>query len=63
MPLRLLLLILGLITLAPAAEPAADSPLEARRGFKTAGAGRCGDHSVRDYLARVNAIKRYFALR
>ena len=35
----------------------------ARRGFRTTGAGRCGDHGVRDYLARVNAIKRYFALR
>jgi len=35
----------------------------ARRGFKNTASARCGNHSVRDYLTRVNAIKRYFALR
>ena len=32
----------------------------ARRGFKAAAAPRCGDHDVKTYLARVNAMKRYF---
>ena len=35
----------------------------AKRGFRNTASARCGDHNVRDYLARVNAIKRYFALR
>ena len=33
----------------------------ARRGFKLTPAARCGDHDARAYLARVNAMKRYFA--
>jgi len=32
----------------------------ARRGFLLTAAARCGDHDVRIYLARVNAMKRYF---
>jgi hypothetical protein len=32
----------------------------ARRGFQLTAAARCGDHDVRIYLARVNAMKRYF---
>jgi len=32
----------------------------ARRGFQVAAAARCGDHDVKAYLARVNAMKRYF---
>jgi hypothetical protein len=32
----------------------------ARRGFQPGAAARCGDHDVRIYLARVNAMKRYF---
>jgi hypothetical protein len=35
----------------------------ARRGFRLTAAARCGDHDVRAYLARVNAIKRYFEWR
>ncbi len=35
----------------------------ARRGFQLTAAARCGDHDVRAYLARVNAMKRYFAWR
>ena len=35
----------------------------ARRGFRLAAAARCGDHDVGAYLARVNAMKRYFASR
>ena len=35
----------------------------ARRGFQLAAAARCGDHDVKAYLARVNAMKRYFAWR
>lgn len=33
----------------------------ARRGFRPAPHQRCGDHDVRTYLARVNAMKRQFA--
>ena len=33
----------------------------ARRGFRLTAGQRCGDHDVRDYLARVNAMKRLFA--
>jgi hypothetical protein len=33
----------------------------ARRGFQLTAAARCGDHDARVYLARVNAMKRYFA--
>jgi hypothetical protein len=33
----------------------------ARRGFQPGAAARCGDHDVRIYLARVNAMKRTFA--
>ena len=33
----------------------------ARRGFKLTPGQRCGDHDVRGYLARVNAMKRLFA--
>lgn len=32
----------------------------ARRGFRLAAGQRCGDHDVRGYLARVNAMKRQF---
>lgn len=35
----------------------------ARRGFQLTAAPRCGDHDARIYLARVNAMKRYFAWR
>ena len=35
----------------------------ARRGFKLTAAARCGDHDARAYLARVNAMKRYFAFK
>lgn len=35
----------------------------ARRGFQLTAAARCGDHDARIYLARVNAMKRYFAWR
>jgi hypothetical protein len=33
----------------------------ARRGFRLTAGQRCGDHDVRVYLARVNAMKRVFA--
>ncbi|HET9700060.1 MAG TPA: transglycosylase SLT domain-containing protein [Burkholderiales bacterium] len=33
----------------------------ARRGFRLTPGQRCGDHDVRGYLARVNAMKRQFA--
>lgn len=33
----------------------------ARRGFRVIARQRCGDHDVRSYLARVNAMKRVFA--
>jgi len=33
----------------------------ARRSFQLTPAARCGDHDVRTYLARVNAMKQYFA--
>jgi hypothetical protein len=33
----------------------------ARRGFQLTANARCGDHDARAYLARVNAMKRYFA--
>ena len=33
----------------------------AKRGFHLTAGQRCGDHDVRDYLARVNAMKREFA--
>jgi hypothetical protein len=32
----------------------------ARRGFQLAADTRCGDHDVRNYLVRVNAMKRHF---
>jgi len=32
----------------------------ARRGFQLTAAARCGDHDGRTYLAKVNALKRYF---
>ena len=34
----------------------------ARRGFRLTVHQRCGDHDVRGYLAKVNAMKRQFAL-
>jgi hypothetical protein len=33
----------------------------ARRGFRLSDGQRCGDHDVRGYLARINAMKREFA--
>ena len=33
----------------------------AARGFRPAPSQRCGDHDLRAYLARVNAMKRTFA--
>ena len=33
----------------------------ARRGFRLTAGQRCGDHDVRGYLARVNAMRRVFA--
>jgi hypothetical protein len=33
----------------------------ARRGFRLSDGQRCGDHDVRGYLARINAMKRVFA--
>jgi hypothetical protein len=33
----------------------------ARRGFRLAPGQRCGDHGVREYLGRVNDMKRLFA--
>ena len=35
----------------------------ARRSFQLTAGARCGDHDVRTYLAKVNAMKRYFAWR
>jgi hypothetical protein len=35
----------------------------ARRGFQLTATARCGDHDARVYLARVNAMKRYFAFK
>jgi hypothetical protein len=35
----------------------------AKRGFRLTPAARCGDHDARAYLARVNAMKRYFAFK
>ncbi len=35
----------------------------ARRGFQLTAAARCGDHDVATYLAKVNAMKRYFGWR
>jgi len=35
----------------------------ARRGFQLTAAARCGSHDARVYLARVNAMKRYFAFK
>ena len=34
----------------------------ARRGFRPAPRERCGDHDLGGYLARLNALKRYFSL-
>jgi hypothetical protein len=33
----------------------------ARRGFRLRRGERCGDHSARSYLSKVNALKRQFA--
>jgi hypothetical protein len=33
----------------------------ARRGFRLSDGQRCGDHNVRAYLARLNAMQREFA--
>ncbi len=33
----------------------------ARRGFRLPAGQRCGNHDVRDYLARINAMKQQFA--
>jgi hypothetical protein len=33
----------------------------ARRGFRLTPGQRCGDHDAKDYLARVNTLKRQFA--
>lgn len=35
--------------------------LYARRGLRLSDGQRCGDHDVRDYIARLNAMKRVFA--
>lgn len=35
----------------------------ARRGFQLTATARCGNHDARVYLARVNAMKRYFAFK
>ncbi|HET6369621.1 MAG TPA: hypothetical protein VFG95_00395 [Nitrospiria bacterium] len=35
----------------------------AGRGFRLSSGQRCGDHDVRGYLVRVNAMKRLFARR
>jgi hypothetical protein len=40
---------------------AASGDAYARRGFRLPDAARCGDHDARSYLARVNAMKQYFA--
>jgi hypothetical protein len=34
----------------------------ARRGLRLLDGQRCGDHEVRAYLARVDAMKRVFAM-
>lgn len=34
----------------------------ARRGFQLSAGASCGDHEARTYLARVNAMKRYFSV-
>jgi hypothetical protein len=33
----------------------------ARRGFQLTDGQRCGDHDVRAYLAKINAMRREFA--
>jgi hypothetical protein len=33
----------------------------ARRGFRLTPGQRCGDHDVREYLGRINGMKRLFA--
>jgi hypothetical protein len=33
----------------------------AKRGFRPAARQKCGDHTLKDYLAQVNAMKRQFA--
>jgi hypothetical protein len=40
---------------------AAAAQAYAARGFRPAPAQRCGEHDLRSYLARVNAMKRAFA--
>jgi hypothetical protein len=40
---------------------AATGEAYARRGFRLSPRQRCGEHEVRPYLARVNAMKRVFA--
>jgi hypothetical protein len=40
---------------------AAGGAAYAARGFRVAAGQRCGDHDLRGYLARVNAMKREFA--
>jgi len=40
---------------------AATGDAYARRGFRLTVGQRCGDHDVREYLARVNAMKHVFA--
>jgi len=40
---------------------AAGGAAYAARGFRVAAGQRCGDHNLRAYLARVNAMKRTFA--
>jgi hypothetical protein len=40
---------------------AATGEAYARRGFRLSPGQRCGEHEVRPYLARVNAMKRVFA--
>jgi hypothetical protein len=40
---------------------AATGQAYAARGFRPAPGQRCGEHDLRDYLARVNAMKRAFA--
>jgi len=40
---------------------AAGGAAYAARGFRVAAGQRCGDHDLRGYLARVNAMKRAFA--
>jgi hypothetical protein len=34
--------------------------LYAKRGFRLSPGQRCGDHEVREYLARINGMKRVF---